>query len=88
MKESDIEALALTFFRTANKHKIIFDLGWMKIFEAGYKAALSNSGADSVGWWEAWQTFTKSNKFVSAIEYVEYLQDNYTLIPKDKQPKQ
>jgi hypothetical protein len=26
---------------TANKHEIIFDLGWMKIFEAGAKYAIN-----------------------------------------------
>ena len=39
--EVNTEQLALKFFREANKHEIIFDLGWIKIFEAGYKAAQS-----------------------------------------------
>lgn len=33
----EIEEPALKWFMTANKHEIIFDLGWMKIFEAGAK---------------------------------------------------
>ena len=36
-----IERLALKWFVGCNKKDIIFDLGWMKIFEAGYKAAQS-----------------------------------------------
>ena len=35
--DEEIEEPALKWFMTANKHEIIFDLGWMKIFEAGAK---------------------------------------------------
>lgn len=31
------EEAALEYFIKENKHKVIFDLGWMKIFEAGAK---------------------------------------------------
>ena len=33
----ELEEAALKWFMTANKHEIIFDLGWIKIFEAGAK---------------------------------------------------
>jgi hypothetical protein len=36
-----IERLALEWFVGCNKKDIIFDLGWMAIFEAGYKTAQS-----------------------------------------------
>jgi hypothetical protein len=35
--DEEIEESSLKWFMTANKHEIIFDLGWMKIFEAGAK---------------------------------------------------
>jgi len=35
----DIQIKALDFFSKSNKNEIIFDKGWMKIFEAGYEAA-------------------------------------------------
>ena len=35
--DEKIEEPALKWFMTANKHEIIFDLGWIKIFEAGAK---------------------------------------------------
>lgn len=41
-KGEGIERLALKWFVGCNKKDIIFDLGWMKIFEAGYKAAQSD----------------------------------------------
>jgi len=37
--EDDVEKLALNWFAKANKRDIIFDLGWIQIFEAGYKTA-------------------------------------------------
>jgi hypothetical protein len=37
----EIEQSSLKWFMTANKHEIIFDLGWMKIFEAGAKYAIN-----------------------------------------------
>lgn len=41
VSEEEINVLALDFHRTANKQEIIFDLGWMKIFAAGFKASQS-----------------------------------------------
>lgn len=41
-EDVDIEKIALDWFVKADKQDIIFDLGWIKIFEAGYKAAQSN----------------------------------------------
>jgi hypothetical protein len=35
--DEEIEESSLKWFMTANKREIIFDLGWMKIFEAGAK---------------------------------------------------
>ena len=37
MNKQTLEQAALKWFLTANKHDIIFDLGWIKIFEAGAK---------------------------------------------------
>ena len=37
MNRETLEEAALKWFMTANKHEIIFDLGWIKIFEAGAK---------------------------------------------------
>jgi len=37
MKQETLEEAALKWFMTANKREIIFDLGWIKIFEAGAK---------------------------------------------------
>lgn len=34
-KQETLEEAALKWFMTANKREIIFDLGWIKIFEAG-----------------------------------------------------
>lgn len=42
--EKDIEKLALEWFVGANKKEIIFDLGWIKIFEAGYRQARCETG--------------------------------------------
>jgi hypothetical protein len=39
--DEEIEQSSLKWFMTANKHEIIFDLGWMKIFEAGAKYAIN-----------------------------------------------
>ena len=36
-KQETLEEAALKWFMTANKREIIFDLGWIKIFEAGAK---------------------------------------------------
>ena len=36
-KQEILEQAALKWFMTTNKHKIIFNLGWIKIFEAGAK---------------------------------------------------
>ena len=35
--DEEIEQSSLEWFLIANKHEIIFDLGWIKIFEAGAK---------------------------------------------------
>jgi hypothetical protein len=42
--EGDVEKMAMEWFKTANKHEIIFDLGWMSIFKAGYSAAHTQKG--------------------------------------------
>ena len=38
--DEEIEEYSLKWFMTANKHEIIFDLGWMKIFKAGAKMVI------------------------------------------------
>ena len=39
--DEEIEEYSLKWFMTANKHEIIFDLGWMKIFKAGAKMVIN-----------------------------------------------
>ena len=39
--DEEIEESSLKWFMTANKHEIIFDLGWMKIFKAGAKMVIN-----------------------------------------------
>ena len=39
--DEEIKQSSLEWFLPANKHEIIFDLGWMKIFEAGAKYVIN-----------------------------------------------
>ena len=39
--DEEIDESSLKWFMTANKHEIIFDLGWMKIFKAGAKMVIN-----------------------------------------------
>jgi hypothetical protein len=47
LSDEEVKRMALDFYRTANKHEIIFGLGWMGIFIAGYRAASPGAVVDT-----------------------------------------
>jgi hypothetical protein len=62
MKET-LEEAALKWFVTANKHDIVFDLGWIKIFEAGAK--WKQEQMEKLKDFEVWKEWKNTNEIKS-----------------------
>ena len=58
-----LEEAALKWFVTANKHDIVFDLGWIKIFEAGAK--WQQEQMEKLKDFEVWKEWKNTNEIKS-----------------------
>lgn len=80
MVEDDVEKLALEWFVTADKRGIYFDLGWCKIFIAGYNKAKETLYTEE-------QVMEAIEKTLIVLPFINVKNVTDTIIQSLKQPK-